>query len=162
MIYIDYLFTHTQCTILFFATLTIHCGNRISVLNMTSTRKQKKKEKRSRQSDVMSDIENLDVILERYQKNNSELREGNRENEMDSRLNKQERGGVNLNDDEFRSYLITNLSENSGLTVETSRAITSKISSQMSRTLEVMTSVLNTRILDAINKAIEKRVLPSI
>ena len=30
---------------------------------MPTTRKQKAKEKRSRQSDVMSDIENMDVIL---------------------------------------------------------------------------------------------------
>ena len=33
---------------------------------MPSTRKQKAKEKRSRQSDVMSDIENLDVMLGNY------------------------------------------------------------------------------------------------
>ena len=56
----------------------------------------------------------------------------------------------------------TNLSENSGLTVETSRAISSEISSQMSRKLEKMTSDLNTRILDAINTANENRVVPSI
>ena len=34
---------------------------------MPSTRKQKAREKRSRQSGVMSDIENLDVMLENYQ-----------------------------------------------------------------------------------------------
>ena len=34
---------------------------------MPSTRKQKAREKRSRQSDVMSDIENLDVLLGNYQ-----------------------------------------------------------------------------------------------
>ena len=36
---------------------------------MPSTRKQKAREKRSRQSDVMSDIENLDVMLGNYQEN---------------------------------------------------------------------------------------------
>ena len=33
---------------------------------MRSNSKQKAKEKRSRQSDVMSDIENMDVMLENY------------------------------------------------------------------------------------------------
>ena len=40
---------------------------------MPSTRKQKAKEKRSRQSDVMSDIENLDVMLGNYA--NSDIRD---------------------------------------------------------------------------------------
>ena len=64
--------------------------------------------------------------------------EANSENEIDSRLIEQERE-MNQNDNEFRSYLNTNLSENSGLTVETSRAISSEISSQRSRKLEEMT-----------------------
>ena len=34
---------------------------------MPSTRKQKAREKRSRQSNVMSDIENLDVMLGNFQ-----------------------------------------------------------------------------------------------
>ena len=143
------------------------CYSDLSLLKSTlsfdlpSIRKQKAKEKRSRQSDLMSDFENLDVILGSYQRDNSEMQEGNSDNEMDERLNRQEKG-LNQNDIEFRSYLNTNLSENSGLTVETSRAITSEISSQMSRKLEEMTCDLNTRILDAINTAIESRALPSI
>ena len=40
---------------------------------MPSTRKQKAKEKRSRHSDVMSDIENLKVMLGNY--TNSEIRD---------------------------------------------------------------------------------------
>ena len=38
-----------------------------SLIEMPSTRKQKAREKRSRQSDVMSDIENMDVMLGNYQ-----------------------------------------------------------------------------------------------
>ena len=49
---------------------------------MPSTRKQKAKEKRSRQSDVMSDIENFDM-LGSYQRDNCEVQERNSENEMD-------------------------------------------------------------------------------
>ena len=37
------------------------------------------------------------------------------------------------NEKVYRSYLNTNVSENSGITVETSRAISSEISSQMSK-----------------------------
>ena len=51
----------------------------------------------------------------------------------------------------------TNLSEFSGLTVETIGAISSEISLQMSRKLDEVKTVSNTRILDAINTAIEKR-----
>ena len=40
---------------------------------MPSTRKQKAKGKRTRQSDVMSDIENLDVVLGSYQRDNREV-----------------------------------------------------------------------------------------
>ena len=92
---------------------------------MPPTRKQKAKEKRSRQSDVMSDIKNLDVMLGNYQRGNSEVREGNSINGFDSRLSRQEREW-NRKDSGFRSYLNIDLSENSGLTVETSRKISSE------------------------------------
>ena len=49
---------------------------------MPSTRKQKAKEKRWRQSDVMSDIENLNVMLGTYQRDNSEIQERTSENEI--------------------------------------------------------------------------------
>ena len=42
---------------------------------MPSTRKQKAKEKLSRHSDVLSDIENLDVMLGNYQRDNSEVQD---------------------------------------------------------------------------------------
>ena len=124
---------------------------------MPSTRKEKAKEKRFRQSAVMSNIENLDNMLGSYQRSNSGVREGNSVNGMDSRLSRQKRE-LNQNDCEFSYYLNTDLSENSGLTVETSRVINTEVSSQMSRKLEEMTADLNTRILDANDAAIEKRV----
>ena len=52
---------------------------------MPSTRKQKAKERRSRQSDIMSDIENLDVMLGSYQRDNGEAQNGNDEGEIDLR-----------------------------------------------------------------------------
>ena len=39
---------------------------------MPSTRKQKAKERRSRQLDIMSDIENVEVMLGSYSRNNEE------------------------------------------------------------------------------------------
>ena len=128
---------------------------------MPSTRKQKAKERRSRQSDIMSDIENLDVMLGSYQRDNSLAQNENDEGEIDLRSTRHEEN-ANQNESDYRSYLNTNLSENSCLTVETSRAISSEISSQMSRKFEEMQFSLNSQILDVLNTAIDTRVLPSI
>ena len=89
------------------------------------------------------------------------MQEGNSDNEIDERLNRHERGSNQIDSDSL-SYLNTNISENSGLTVETSRSTSSEISSQMSRKLEEMKSDLITRILDANNTEIENWVLPSV
>ena len=133
-------------------------------LVMPSTRKQKAKERRSRQSDIMSDIENLDVMLGSYQRDNCEAQLGNDEGEIYFRSTRQEENAnqKNQNENDYRSYLNTNLSENSCLTVETIRAISSELSSQMSRKFEEMQSSLNSQILDVINTEIDTRVLPSI
>ena len=128
---------------------------------MPSTRKQKAKEKRSRQSDVLSDIENLDVMLGSYQRDNSEMQDRTSENRIDLESNRRE-DSSNQNENNYRSYLNTNLSENSCLTVETSKVISSEISSQVSRKFEELQSSLNPQILDVINTAIDTRVLPNI
>ena len=127
---------------------------------MPSTGTQKAKEKRSRQSDVMSDIENLDVMLGSYQRENGESRNEIEENTLDQRSDRREELIQYEND--YRSHLNPNPSENSCLTVETSRAISSEISTQMSRKFEEMQTILNSQILDAINVAIENKVLPGI
>ena len=127
---------------------------------MPSTRKQKAREKRSRQSDVMSDIENLDVMLGSYQRENNEFRSENNENTLDQRSN--EREGQDRNVEDYQTFLNNNPSENSCLTIKTSRAISSEISSQMSRKFQEMQTSLNSQILDVINTAIDTRVLPSI
>ena len=62
----------------------------------------------------------------------------------------------------FRSLLNTNISENSEVTVETTRMISSEITSQMSRGLEEIKSALNSQIVEANNSAIVEKVLPSI
>ena len=78
---------------------------------MPSTRKQKTKEKRSCQSDVMSDIESLEVMLGSYQRDNREVQERTSENEMNLESKRREES-LNRNENDYRSYLNTNISEN--------------------------------------------------
>ena len=128
---------------------------------MLSTRKQKAKEKRSRNYDVLSDIENSDVMLVNY--TNSEIRgqEAIDQIEIDPESRRRHQD-LDQNEPNYRSLTNTNLSENSEITVETSRMINSEISSQMSRKIKEMKSDLNSHILKVINSAIEERILPSI
>ena len=56
----------------------------------------------------------------------------------------------------------TNTSVNSEITTGTSRAITSETSSRMSRELEEVRIDLNVHVLEAINSAIEEKVLSTI
>ena len=109
----------------------------------------------------MSDIENLDIMLGNYQESEQVRDEDLSDTELnvDSRNPNKEINSISWN---FRTFLNTNASENSEITVETSRAINSEISSQMSRKLEEMRSDLNSHILSAIDSAIEEKVIPSI
>ena len=100
-------------------------------------------------------------MLGSFQRDNSEMLDRTSENEIDSESNRRE-GSSNQNENNYRSYLNTNLIENSCLTVETSKAISSEISSQISRKFEELQSSLNSQILDVLNTAIDTRVLPSI
>ena len=99
-------------------------------------------------------------MLGNYREANFEMQGENDENEIDSRLNRQDEVLVN-NDEIFRSYLNANFSENSSLTVVTSRAINSEISSKVSRHLEELKPGLNAQILEVSNSAIAEKVLPS-
>ena len=129
--------------------------------DMPSTRKQKAKEKRSRQSDVMSDIGNLDVMLGNNADSGIRDQDAVDQIEIDPESRRRQQD-IDHNEGNYRSLLNTNLSENSETTAETSRMITSEISSQMSRKLEEMKSDLISHILEAINSAIEEKILPSI
>ena len=69
---------------------------------MPSTRKQKAKEKRARQSDVLSDLENMNVMLGKNPENQSDV--DLKENvEVDSRSNGTRTDKVR-NCEDFRSY----------------------------------------------------------
>ena len=64
--------------------------------------------------------------------------------------------------EDFRLLLNRNLTEISGVTVETRRMVCSGITSQMSRRLQEIESDFNAHIVEAINCAIVEKVLPSI
>ena len=128
---------------------------------MPSTRKQKAREKRSRQSDIMSDIENLDIMMGNYQESDQVRDENLSDTGLDLESRKPNKE-INSNSGNFRTLLNTNTSESSEITVETNRAINSEISSQMSRKLEEVRSDIKSHILSAIDSAIEEKVIPSI
>ena len=128
---------------------------------MPSTRKQKAKERRSRQLDMLSDVENVDIMLGSYSRDD----EGNDISEngvnLDSGSNRPQQSS-NVIGEDFRSLLNTNSRENSEIKIETTRMINEEISIQMSRKLNEIKNSLNVRIQDAIKSAITEKILPSI
>ena len=112
------------------------------------------------QLDLMSDVENVDIMLGSYSRN-----DGNNTSEdemnLDSGSNRPQQSS-NVIGEEFRSLLNTNSRENSQVTIETTRMINDEISNQMSRRLNEIKTSLNSQIQDAINNAITEKILPSI
>ena len=127
---------------------------------MPSTRKQKAKERRSRQLDIMSDVENVDVMLGSYSGNIEGNDHSENELNLDSESGRLQRNS-NVTGEDFRSPL-TNSRENSEITIETTRLINDEISSQLSRKLNEIKTSLNSQIQNAISAAITNTVLPSI
>ena len=99
-------------------------------------------------------------MLGSYPGENYEVQEEKHEIEINSWSSRQD-PELFHDDEEFRSNIDTNLSENSGLTVETSSAVNSKISSHVSRQLEELKSGINAQVLEVLNSAIAEKVLPS-
>ena len=96
---------------------------------MPSTRKQKAEERRSRQLDMMSDVENVDIMLGSYSRDDEE---NDISENSGSNRPQQSSNGIG---EVFRSLLNTNSRENSEITIETTRMINEDISNQMSRKL---------------------------
>ena len=128
---------------------------------MPSTRKQKAKERRSRQLDIMSDVENVDIMLGSYDRDDERAEQSESELNLDSESNRLHQN-PNMVGEDFRSLLNTNSRENSEVTIETTRLINEEISNQMSRRLNEIKSSLNSQIQNAISVAIADTVLPSI
>ena len=129
---------------------------------MPSTRKQKAKGRRSRQMDLMSDVEKVDIMLGSYSRDENGNDGSENEVNLDSGSSTPPQNSNLVGEEDFRSLLNTNSRENSDITVETTRMISEKLSSQMSRKLDEIKNSLNFQIQDAINNAITEKVLPSI
>ena len=109
----------------------------------------------------MSDVENLDVMIGTYTRNELDERENNSGLEMDLGSGRR-RENTDLVGENIRSSLNANMSVNSEITAESSRAINSEISPRMSRRFEEIKSNLNSHILEVLNAAIEEKVSPTI
>ena len=111
---------------------------------MPSTRKQKAKPRRSNQSDVLSDFENMDVMLGTYSRNelDSDQEETNIEADLGSVGPQQH---LNQNSENFRSLLTTNSTENSEITIQTTRLICSEVTHQVTRHLNELRETLNSQ-----------------
>ena len=123
---------------------------------MPSTRKQRAKERRSRQLDIMSDTENLDVMLGSYPRN--ELgNDSDRNVEIDLGSDRTREDPLQ-NSEDFRSLLNSNSNENSVSTAETMRLVNSEITKK----IDELRRELNSQLVDVINSAITEKVLPDI
>ena len=71
---------------------------------MPSTRKQKAKERRSRQLDIMSDAENDDVMLGSYSRNDEMNDRSENELNLDSESSRPQRNS-NVRGEDFRSIV---------------------------------------------------------
>ena len=128
---------------------------------MPSTRKQKAKERRSRQLDMLSDVENVDIMLGSYSRDVEENNASENEVNLDSGSSRPQQTS-NVIGEVFRSLLNTNSGKNSEITIETTRTISEEVSSQMSRKLNEIKNSLNFQIQDAISSAITEKILPFI
>ena len=131
-----------------------------TIFSMPSTRKQKAKERRSRQLDIMFDAKNVDIMLGSYSGNVEGNDQSENEMHLDSESSRPQRNS-NITGEDFSS-LLTNSRENSEITIETTRLINEEITNQMSRKLNEIKMSLNSQIQNANSTAIVNTVLPSI
>ena len=105
----------------------------------------------------MSDVEDLDVMLGSYSRNEMDSNSGDRNDEVDL-ASDSTRGDVVQNSEDFRSPSNSNSRENSESTIETMRLVNSEVS----RKMEELKRDLNSQIAETINSLISERILPNI
>ena len=128
---------------------------------MPSTRKQKAKEKRSRQSDVMSDLENIVVMLGVYPRNQLDEELEDENVEIDSSSNGPRLKKVQ-NCVDCRPLLNTICGNGNEFTDDTSRWISSEITNQETRKLDELKIDSNMHTIGSINSAKHETILPSL
>ena len=84
---------------------------------MPSTRKQKAKERRSRQLEMLSDVENVDIMLGSYSREDEDNNASENEANLDSGSSRPQQSSNTLGED-FSSLLNANSRENSEITLK--------------------------------------------
>ena len=100
---------------------------------------------------MLSDVENVDIKLGSYSRDNEENNASENEINIDSGSNQPQQSSNVIED--FRSLLNTNSRENNEITIETTRMINEENSNQMTRKLNDIKNSLNVQIQDAISCA---------
>ena len=107
---------------------------------------------------MVSDVENVDIMLGSYSREGEDNIASENEANLDSGSSRPQQSSNTLGED-FRSLLNANSRENSEVTIETTRLINEEISNQMSRKLNEIKDSLNIQIQDAISIAITEQIL---
>ena len=109
----------------------------------------------------MSDVENVDILLGSYSRDDERNDQGESELNLDSGYSRPQKKS-NLVAEDFRSLPNTNSRENSEMTIETTRIIGDEITNQITRKVNDTRTSLDSQIQEAIKTAITEKILPSI
>ena len=126
---------------------------------MPSTRRQKAKARRSREMDMLSDYDNLDVML--GNENNNPI-----ERELAEAIDQSSAHGDDdtnvYHENEFRDYLHENEPLRQNEVRQSFEAFSSEFNLRLSQEMESMMSIMHSQINRAISTAIAERVIPEI
>ena len=126
---------------------------------MPSTRRQKAKARRSREMDMLSDYDNLDVML--GSENNNPI-----ERELAEAIDQSSAHGDDdtnvYHENEFRDYLHENEPLRQNEVRQSFEAFSSEFILRLSQEMESMVSIMHSQINRAITTAIAERVIPEI
>ena len=132
---------------------------------MPSTRRQKAKARKSKEMDMMSDFENVGVILANDNINPVERKLsnviGSSENHCDTESHSQFREN-NPQGNGFGHYVHENISPGQDRFQETMEILTSEFNMRLSQEMDSMKSMMHTQINRAITSARAERVIPQI
>ena len=132
---------------------------------MPSTRKQKAKARKSREMDMMSDFENMDVMIGNENTNPIDREHsnmiGNVGNNQDIESNPQS-ARYESHENEFGHYVHENVIPRQHRVQETLETFTSEFNMRLSQEMDSMMSIMHSQINRAINTAIAERVIPEI
>ena len=132
---------------------------------MPSTRKQKAKARKSREMDMMSDFENMDVMIGNENINSIEQELSNmigiEENNRDIESNLQS-AECEPRENDFGHYVHENAVPRPDRFEETLESFTSEFNMRLSQEMDSMMARMHSQINRAINTAIAERVIPEI